>query len=51
MAVALGAFKTWRNQNAIVRGKALSGGFEILLVGAGVFVVSPGDTQSSKYFK
>ena len=43
--VSLGAFKTWRTQNALVRGKALSGGFEVILVGAGIFMVSSGDHQ------
>jgi hypothetical protein len=36
----IGAFRTWRSQNAIVRGKAVSGGFEIVALAAGVFVVS-----------
>lgn len=46
-AVTLGALKTWRTQNAIVRGKALAGGFELVLVGVGVLVVSPGDPRLS----
>jgi hypothetical protein len=36
----IGAFRTWRSQNAIVRGKAVSGGFEVVALAAGVFVVS-----------
>lgn len=51
VTIALGAFKTWRTQNAIARGKALAGGFEILLVGAGIFVVSPGDIKVPEYLK
>lgn len=39
----IGAFKTWKTQNAMVRGKALSGGFEIIFVGVGVLLVSPND--------
>lgn len=35
----LGAFRTWRSQNAIVRGKALSGGFEMVFLGAGLAVI------------
>jgi hypothetical protein len=37
----IGAFRTWRAQNAIVRGKAISGGFEIIFFALGVFAVSP----------
>jgi hypothetical protein len=36
----MGAFRTWRSQNAIVRGKAIAGGFEIVSLAAGMFVVS-----------
>lgn len=36
----IGAYRTWRAQNAIVRGKAITGGFEIALLAAGVFIVS-----------
>ncbi|CZR55219.1 uncharacterized protein PAC_05106 [Phialocephala subalpina] len=36
----IGAFRTWRSQNAIVRGKAISGGFEIVALAAGVLIVS-----------
>lgn len=39
-ALALGAYRSWRHQNAIVRGKAISGGFEVGLLGVGVFIVS-----------
>jgi hypothetical protein len=38
--LAIGAFRTWRSQNAIVRGKAVSGGFEIVSLAAGMFIVS-----------
>jgi len=38
-ALILGAYRTWRQQNAIVRGKAISGGFEVLFLGAGIFVI------------
>ncbi len=37
----LGAFRFWRLQHAIVRGKTLSGGFEIVLIGLGVLLVCP----------
>jgi hypothetical protein len=36
----MGTFRTWRSQNAIVRGKAISGGFEIVSLTAGMFIVS-----------
>ncbi|KAG0651456.1 hypothetical protein D0Z07_2051 [Hyphodiscus hymeniophilus] len=35
----IGAFRTWRSQNAIVRSKAITGGFEIVLLAAGVFII------------
>jgi len=35
----IGAFRTWRSQNAIVRGKAISGGYEILLMAGGIFAI------------
>lgn len=35
----IGCFRTWRSQNAIVRGKAISGGFEIVALAIGVFLV------------
>jgi hypothetical protein len=38
--LAIGSFRTWRSQNAMVRGKAISGGFEIVLLAGGVFLVS-----------
>jgi hypothetical protein len=38
--LAIGSFRTWRSQNAMVRGKAISGGFEIVLLAGGVFIVS-----------
>lgn len=34
-----GAYRSWRVQNAMMRGKAISGGFEIILIGSGVLVV------------
>lgn len=39
-ALMIGAFRTWRTQNAIVRGKAITGGFEIILLAAGILIVS-----------
>ncbi|KAH7319255.1 hypothetical protein BKA65DRAFT_409666, partial [Rhexocercosporidium sp. MPI-PUGE-AT-0058] len=36
----IGVFRTWRSQNAIVRGKAISGGYEIVALAGGIFVVS-----------
>jgi hypothetical protein len=39
-ALMIGAFRTWRNQNAIVRGKAITGGIEIVLLAAGLLLVS-----------
>ncbi|KUJ24130.1 uncharacterized protein LY89DRAFT_573240, partial [Mollisia scopiformis] len=35
----IGAFRTWRSQNAIVRGKAISGGFEIVGLAAGILLI------------
>jgi len=37
--LGLGAYRSWRLQNAIIRGKAISGGFELVLLGLGVAVV------------
>lgn len=37
----LGAFRWWRQQNAITRGKALAGGFELTLIGLLILLVSP----------
>lgn len=34
----IGAFRTWRSQNAIVRGKAISGGFEIVAIALSTFL-------------
>ncbi|CAG8958404.1 hypothetical protein HYFRA_00011081 [Hymenoscyphus fraxineus] len=39
-SLSIGCFRTWRSQNAIVRGKAISGGFEIVLLALGIFIVS-----------
>jgi hypothetical protein len=36
----IGAFRTWRTQNAVVRGKAITGGFEIVALAFGIFLVS-----------
>lgn len=36
----LGAYRSWRHQHAIVRGKALAGGLEVFLMGTGVLMVS-----------
>ncbi|APA09559.1 hypothetical protein sscle_05g043290 [Sclerotinia sclerotiorum 1980 UF-70] len=35
----IGIFRSWRHQNAIVRGKALSGGLEVIIIGAGFFFI------------
>ncbi|KAJ8066153.1 hypothetical protein OCU04_005244 [Sclerotinia nivalis] len=35
----IGIIRSWRHQNAIVRGKALSGGFEVIIIGAGFFFI------------
>ena len=37
----LGAFRFWRQQNAMIRGKVHAGGWEILVMMAGSIVVSP----------
>ncbi|KAH9220506.1 hypothetical protein DL95DRAFT_329108 [Leptodontidium sp. 2 PMI_412] len=37
--ILIGVFRTWRSQNAIVRGKAISGGFEIVALAGGIFVI------------
>ena len=44
--LTMGAFRTWRSQNAIVRGKAITGGFEIVMLAAGMFMVS---SESSSF--
>lgn len=36
----LGAYRSWRIQAALVRGKAIAGGFEVVLLGLGVFMVT-----------
>ena len=38
--VFLGAVRSWRFQNAMIRGKALASGFEIHVIGLGVGLVS-----------
>lgn len=35
----LGSYRWWRQQNAIVRGKVLVGGFEVTLIGMGFLLV------------
>ncbi|KAL2063453.1 hypothetical protein VTL71DRAFT_5258 [Oculimacula yallundae] len=35
----IGVFRSWRAQNAIVRGKAISGGFEIIALAGGIFAI------------
>lgn len=40
-SLLLGAYRSWRHQNAIVRGKAIAGGLEVFLMGIGVLMVSP----------
>ncbi|ESZ91434.1 hypothetical protein SBOR_8181 [Sclerotinia borealis F-4128] len=35
----IGIIRSWRHQNAIVRGKALSGGFEVIFIGVGFFFI------------
>lgn len=42
----VGAFRTWRSQNAIVRGKALSGGWEIVILMLLVFLVSASNASA-----
>ncbi|TVY42720.1 hypothetical protein LSUB1_G003206 [Lachnellula subtilissima] len=37
--LVIGCFRTWRSQNAIVRGKAISGGFEIVALAVGIFLI------------
>ena len=41
MTLLLGAFRWWRQQNAITRGKALAGGFELTVIGLVILLVSP----------
>lgn len=43
---AIGAYRCWRCQNAITRGKAICGGFEIILLWLGIFLVSPCDRRT-----
>jgi len=40
-SLLLGAYRSWRHQHAIVRGKAIAGGLEVFLLGVGVLAVSP----------
>ncbi|KAA8574761.1 hypothetical protein EYC84_004010 [Monilinia fructicola] len=35
----IGAIRSWRHQNAIVRGKALFGGFDVIAIGGGLFCI------------
>ena len=39
VVLLLGAFRTWRQQNAIVRGKIHAGGWEVAIIGAVSFLV------------
>lgn len=41
VTLMLGTFRWWRQQNAITRGKALAGGFELTLIGLLILLVSP----------
>lgn len=41
VTLLLGTFRWWRQQNAITRGKALAGGFELTLIGLLILLVSP----------
>jgi uncharacterized membrane protein YidH (DUF202 family) len=40
ITLLLGTYRWWRQQNAITRGKALAGGFELTLIGLVVLLVS-----------
>jgi uncharacterized membrane protein YidH (DUF202 family) len=40
-SLLLGAYRVWRIQNAMVRGKTIAGGFEVFLLGVGVMLVCP----------
>jgi uncharacterized membrane protein YidH (DUF202 family) len=40
-SLLLGAYRSWRHQHAMVRGKAIAGGLEVFLLGVGVLAVSP----------
>ncbi|CAL3972661.1 unnamed protein product [Diplocarpon coronariae] len=35
----IGAFRTWRLQNAIVRGKAITGGYEFVALAGGILII------------
>ncbi|QSZ37464.1 hypothetical protein DSL72_008562 [Monilinia vaccinii-corymbosi] len=35
----IGVVRSWRHQNAIVRGKALAGGFDVIILGVGFFCI------------
>jgi len=37
--LVIGAFRSWRSQNAMVRGKAITGGIEITLLAGGLFII------------
>ncbi|KAI5459181.1 hypothetical protein BGZ63DRAFT_272212 [Mariannaea sp. PMI_226] len=39
LTVLLGAFRTWRHQRCIMSGKALTGGFELHLIGIGTLLL------------
>lgn len=38
--LCVGAFRSWRYQHALLRGKALAGGLELNVVGGSIVVVS-----------
>ncbi|PQE23035.1 pf02656 domain containing protein [Rutstroemia sp. NJR-2017a WRK4] len=35
----IGLYRSWRHQHKIVRGKALTGGFEVIIVAGGLFLI------------
>ncbi|KAG9245737.1 hypothetical protein BJ878DRAFT_418545, partial [Calycina marina] len=35
----VGAFRTWRSQNAIMRGKAITGGIEIIIIAVAMLAI------------
>jgi len=39
LTLCIGAFRSWRLQNAIIRKKAITGGFEIILLGLGALIL------------
>ena len=49
LVALLGAYRFWRQQNAIARGKVLSGGWEMHGIGIMTFLVSPSLSGSFVY--